>query len=161
MENAVHSWTFVQQFWCTMHKNKKIDFNPNFSTSFSFVFAEINIINFFPDLDAFTAKAIYLCVGRRQGRSFFLIICYACSLWIKKNLFLKKIAHFNDRNNNFFDGKPKMTKITVVKFENRQKKYFWVLQIIGVPLFPCFIKSICGKCGSFLNICSTILMHNA
>ena len=110
MENAVHSWTFVQQFWCTTHKNKKIDFYPNFSTSFSFVFAEIKIINFSPDLDAFTAKAIYLCVGGGQGRSFFLIICYACSLWIKKNLFLKKIAHFNDRNNNFFWWKAKNDK---------------------------------------------------
>ena len=69
MENAVHSWTFVHKFWCTTHKNNKIDFYTNFSTSFSFAFSEIKIINFCPDLDAFTAKTIYLCVEGGQRRS--------------------------------------------------------------------------------------------
>ena len=61
-------------------KINKIDFYPNFSTSFSFVFSEIKIIDFCPDLDAFTAKNICLCVGGGQGRGVFELIFYACFL---------------------------------------------------------------------------------
>ena len=55
----------------TTLKNKKIDFYPNFSTSFLFVFNEIKIIDFCPDLHVFTVKTNLLCEGGGQDRTFF------------------------------------------------------------------------------------------
>ena len=56
------------------------------------------------------------------GMELFLIIFFACALWISK-FFPEDNSAFQWKKF-FFDERPKMTKNSVLKFQNLQKRFF-------------------------------------
>ena len=67
-------------------------------------------------------------LGRGGGWNFFYFLFLYLSYW-PQNVFLKTIAHFNEKKNYFFDGKPKMTKQFGFEIsKSPKKKHFLVPQ---------------------------------